>query len=144
MAYKKAVQLNGNNAFTTIDLAWLLGNSPDASLWDPPEALRLARQAVKLAPNTAWSWYTLGLAHYRGGEWKVAIEALKRANELSNGGNASHHFVLAMAHAQLHEQDEARKWYDRATQWMEKNRSDAEEPRRLGAEADKLSELKKK
>jgi hypothetical protein len=44
-------------------------------------------------------------------------------------------FFLAMAHWQLGEKDEARKYYDKAVAWMDKNKPDDEELRRFRAEA---------
>jgi hypothetical protein len=40
-----------------------------------------------------------------------------------------------MAHRQLGHEDEARMWYDKAVDWMEKNRPDHEELQRFRAEA---------
>jgi hypothetical protein len=48
-----------------------------------------------------------------------------------------------MAHWQLGNKEEARKWQDQAMQWTEKNLSQHEGYiRRLGAEAEKVLELK--
>ncbi len=43
-----------------------------------------------------------------------------------------------MAHWQLGEKGEARKWYDKGVEWMEKNKPEDEEPRRFREEAAKL------
>ena len=42
---------------------------------------------------------------------------------------------LAMAHCQLGDEDEARKWYDQALAWRAKNPSDDELCGRMAAEA---------
>ena len=88
---------------------------------------------------------TLGTALYRAGDWKAAIETLERADQLQGGkrlsGNA---FFLAMAHWQLGNKDEARKWYDRAVEWMDKNQPKNEELRRFRAEAAELLEVEEK
>ena len=56
------------------------------------------------------------------GEWKAAIEALKKSDELQSIPIAGlNGFFLAMAHWQLGEKEEARKCYDGAVAWMEKN-----------------------
>jgi hypothetical protein len=47
-------------------------------------------------------------------------------------------FFIAMAHWQLGEHGEARKWYDRAVEWMEKYEPEDEELRRFRAEAEDL------
>ena len=46
-----------------------------------------------------------------------------------------------MAHWQLDHKAEARKWYDQAVEWMEKNRPHDEELRRFRAEAKELLEI---
>ena len=78
------------------------------------------------------------MAHYRAGEWKAAIVALEKSMALRKGGDSFDWFFLAMAHWQLGEKEEARKWYDRAVVWMDKNRPKDEELRRFREEAAKL------
>ena len=75
------------------------------------------------------------MAHYRYGEWKPAIQALRKSMDLRKGGDSSDWFFLAMAHWRLGEKDQARQWYDRAVEWMEKNRAKDEELRGFRAEA---------
>ena len=77
-------------------------------------AVELAKKAVELAPKQGTFWNTLGVAHYRAGDWKAAVAALEKSEELRNGGDSFDWFFLAMAHWQLGEKDEARKWYDQA------------------------------
>ena len=43
-----------------------------------------------------------------------------------------------MAHWQVGNKEEARRWYDKAVEWMEKNKPDDEELRRFRAEAAEL------
>jgi hypothetical protein len=45
---------------------------------------------------------------------------------------------MAMAHGRLDQKDEARRWYDRAVQWMEKNAPQNVELLRFRAEAAEL------
>jgi hypothetical protein len=94
-------------------------------------------------PKEAMYWNTLGVAHYRAEHWKEAIEALTKSMELQKGKLESFDtFFLAMAHWRLDEKEKARQWYDRAVQWMEKNKDQLggnkqwlEELRRFRAEA---------
>lgn len=58
------------------------------------------------------------------------------------GGDAGQWFFLAMAHQQLGEKQQAREWYDRATEWMDKNEPKNEELRCFRAEAFELLKLK--
>ena len=46
-----------------------------------------------------------------------------------------------MAHWQLENRDEARKWYEKAAAWMEKKQSQNEELRRFRAEAAALLKI---
>jgi hypothetical protein len=62
------------------------------------------------------------VALYRAGDWQAAITALSKSNELLGGKMLSFNaFFLAMAHWQKGEKEHARRWYDKATDWMEKN-----------------------
>ena len=59
---------------------------------------------------------------------------------LRQGGDVFDWFFLAMAHWQLGHKEEARRWYDRAVQWTEKNKREDEELGRFQAEARVLFE----
>jgi serine/threonine protein kinase/WD40 repeat protein len=130
--------------------AWLMANNPEAKLRDPAWAVELAQKAVDLCPKQAMYWNTLGVAHYRAGHWKNAIEALTKSMELEKGKLESFDtFFLAMAHWQLDEKEKARQWYDRAVRWLEKNQDQLagnpqypEELRRFRAEAAALLGVK--
>src|SRR5262249_31312816 len=133
------------------NLAWLLATCPDAKLRDPDQAVKLAKKAVKLAPKVGAHWNTLGVAHYRAGDWKGAVGALDKAVELGRGGDAVDHLFLAMAHWKLGNHEEARKAHKLAVTWLEKNKEAlakdkglAEELRGFRAEAEEVLELKKK
>ena len=83
------------------------------------------------------------MAHYRPGDWKAAIEALNKSRQLRQGGDAFDFFFLAMAQWHLGEKAKARRWFDQAVQWMDKNAPQNEELRRFRAEAGQLLERKK-
>lgn len=55
--------------------------------------------------------------------------------ELRAGGSPADCFFLAMARYQRGRKDQARQWYDRAVDTMEKNHSQDDELRRFRAEA---------
>ncbi len=75
-------------------------------------------------------------------DWKAAIEALQKSAALYKGDFLSiNGFFLAMAHWQLGHKDEARDWYDKSVQWMEKNRPDDQELIRFRAQAAALLDL---
>jgi hypothetical protein len=72
------------------------------------------------------------------------VAALEKSLEFGKGGNSCDWFFLAMSHWQLGKKDEARKWYDQAVPWMDKNQPKNEELRRFRREAAELLGLKEK
>ena len=120
-------------------LAWFLATCADASFRNPLRAVDLAEKVVKLDPQNSNSQNTLGVAQYRAGDCKAAIDSLKRSEELQLGTRLGFNgFFLAMAYCQLGEKDEARKWYDQAVDWMDNNQPKDEEMGRFRAEAAEL------
>jgi superkiller protein 3 len=134
-AYTSAIECNPRFASSHNSLAWLLATCPDLKFRNPARAVELGKRAVELSPQEAGVWNTLGVAHYRAGEWQAAIEALEKSMELRTGGDGFDWFFLAMAHWQQGHPDEARQWHDRAVEWMEANQPDDMELRRYRAEA---------
>jgi eukaryotic-like serine/threonine-protein kinase len=102
-------------------LAWALARRPPARAGDAGLAVRLARKAVEWEPEQFAYWNTLGVAHYRDGNWSAAIDALSRSLELSKGGTAADWFFLACIDQQRGKINEARLWYDRAVTWVQRN-----------------------
>jgi tetratricopeptide (TPR) repeat protein len=123
--------------------AWFLATAPNPKNRDGKRAVELAKNAVALAPESGICWNTLGIAYYRAGEWKDAVASLEKAMELRKGGDGTDWFFLAMAHAQQQNKEEARKWYDRATAWMD-NQPENEELRRFRDEAATVLDVKDK
>jgi tetratricopeptide (TPR) repeat protein len=129
-------------------LAWLLATCPDARFRDPARAVGLARQAVALMPKGSFHRYytTLGAACYRAGDPRAALAALSQ----SPSPDAADWLLLAMSHQKLGASEEARRWYDRAIEWLEKNKplldqdkTRAEQLRRFRSEAEEVLEMKK-
>src|SRR5439155_15876758 len=106
-------------------LAWALAACPDPRFGDRKLALELAKKAVQQAPEAGYIWNTLGVAHYRNGNWREAVVALDKSMQLGSGGDSFDRFFLAMAHWQLGNKEQARKWYALGVQWMEKNEQQA-------------------
>jgi serine/threonine protein kinase/cytochrome c-type biogenesis protein CcmH/NrfG len=104
-------------------LAWLLATTADKKLRDPKRAVASAKMAVEMDPKKGGYRNTLGVAHYRNGEWNEAIAALDQSIRLSDGGTGTgtDFFFLAMAHLQLDDQENARLWYDKGIQWMKQH-----------------------
>jgi serine/threonine protein kinase len=118
--YRQAIRLGGDSRSPN-DLAWLLATCPVTEFRDPARAVPLAEQAIRLAPCCGCVWNTLGVAHYRAGNWKAAVTALKKSMELRSGGDSSDWFFLAMAYWRLGDKREAHRWFDRALGEVQKN-----------------------
>ena len=138
-------ELTPNSAEAHNNLAWFLATCPEPKLLNPKRAVGLARKATELARKEGNFFSTLGVAHYRAGNCKAAIEALEKSGQLRNGGDAFDFFFLAMAHWQLGEKEKAREWYQKGIEWTEKNQKLleqknrwAEELHRFRAEAEEL------
>ena len=96
-------------------LAWDLATAHDPQLREPTLAVELASQATRLAPGEAAYWNTLGVAHYRLGEWQKSVKALESAEKLAPGKHdRGRAFFLAMCHQRLGDPATARVHYDRA------------------------------
>jgi tetratricopeptide (TPR) repeat protein len=101
-------------------LAWQLCACPIERLRDPDEAIMWARRGIAVAqgPDEGRIWNTLGVAYYRKGEWRKAIEAQERASRLRPGGPTDdEYFILAMAHWRLGDLAAANDHYDQAIAW---------------------------
>jgi serine/threonine protein kinase/Flp pilus assembly protein TadD len=138
-AYEAALP-DGEYAPARNNLAWLLATCPDPARRDPRRAVELATQARDLS-SQATHWNTLGVAHYRAGDWNAAVAALEKAGELRRGRDAFDGFFLAMAHWKLDHTEQARQLYDTAVRWAEKNRPVDEELGRFRAEAAQLLKI---
>jgi tetratricopeptide (TPR) repeat protein len=141
-AFRRGIELGGDDASTLNGFAWRLVSDPPLAAVRPSWALRMAERAVRLDPQAAHVWNTLGVARCRTGDWGAAIEALEKAEGLAPAKDfALNAFFLAMAHWQKGERDEARSWYDKAVSWTETNRKQDEKLRRFRSEAAALLRL---
>jgi serine/threonine protein kinase/tetratricopeptide (TPR) repeat protein len=137
-AIHEAVRLATDDFDALISLSNFLANCQDPSLRDAPDAVRLAQKATKIRPQSDVAWQCLGWAQYRSAQWQASIEAQERSCALQNGGDEGQWLYLAMAHWQLGHKDEARKWFDRAAEKMEKNTTNNEDMIRARDEASDL------
>ena len=124
------------------EIAWYLAAFPDARFRKPDQAAVLAAQAVSKDRKSGPYWNTLGVARYRQGKWKGAIEALEKAVKFNAGPEPVDDLFLAMAHWQLGEKQEARSWYDKAVETIKQNGKPNNEVRGFQAEAAALLQLK--
>jgi Flp pilus assembly protein TadD len=135
---REAIRLSPIFAQVANNMAWLLATAPDPNQRDGRQSVAVARLAVEAAPTNGKFWNTLGAAQYRAGNFKEAVAALGKSMELRKDGESFDWFFLAMGHWQLGEKEKARKCFDQAVQWMEKNQPKDEELRRFRAEAEEL------
>ena len=68
------------------------------------------------------------------GRWS-RVACNEWSSELRKGGDSADWFFLAMARWRQGDKEQARLWYDRAVQWMEKNQPQDKELPRFRAEA---------
>jgi serine/threonine protein kinase/tetratricopeptide (TPR) repeat protein len=120
-ALEEALKLAPRSALVNNQFAWFLATHADAKFRNPGRAVELAEKVISLAPGNANFLNTLGVARYRLGKWKDSITALSKSVRLG-GGDSNDWFFLAMAHWQLGQKEEARKFFSQAVHWMEKNR----------------------
>jgi serine/threonine protein kinase/tetratricopeptide (TPR) repeat protein len=144
-ACEDALQRDPKNLGVYYRMAEILAGCWDERLSDPRRAVELARKALNPARPDASDgvvsvfWWTLGLAHYRAGDWADAITAAEKAEPwLAGNFRLGNWLVLALAHARLGEFDKARPWYEKAVGWLDRTRSQDPLLRRLRAEADEL------
>jgi serine/threonine-protein kinase len=141
-ALEKALLVDADFASANRDLAWLLATSPDPMLRDAERAVQLAQKAVRQKP-TANYVTTLGVAYYRVGKLREAIENLETATKLPGGHLGECRFFLAMAHAQLGDKEKAKQHYQQALQWMQDHEPNDPELLQFRAEARELLGVKK-
>jgi hypothetical protein len=92
-------------------LAWLLLVS-EPSLRDPARACRLAQEAAAGRPTHHATLKTLGIAYYRTGQRREAVETLRRCIDLHGaGGHPLDWFALAASYASSNNLDAAERCY---------------------------------
>ncbi len=115
--YRRAIEANPDDAAACNNLAWQFVTAPEA-LRDVNAALPLAEKAVRLEPERALYRNTLGVAYYRAGRYREAVEVL-RANldKQEDAALAFDLYFLAMSHHRLDETARARDYFDWAMRW---------------------------
>ena len=115
---RRALEANPNNAKACNDLAWTYLIAPEA-LRDWKAALPVAQKAVQLAPGPMYR-NTLGLAYYRAGRFREAVETLQpNLKDQVDWALAYDLYFLAMSHHQLGESTLARQFHDLAVRWSD-------------------------
>jgi serine/threonine protein kinase/tetratricopeptide (TPR) repeat protein len=88
-AYREACNINPRECDSLKHLAWILATCPDVKLRDSQQAVKNAKKAVELLPGESEVWNTLGVAQYRNGDWKAAVEAFTKSVELKKAVTVS-------------------------------------------------------
>jgi serine/threonine-protein kinase len=132
-----AAELDPYNPSALNSVAWRLATLEDTSLRDPERALEFAERVMALEPNDPDYCSTYGTCLYLTGRYEESIEANERALELSEGFDRDpiEIFYLAMAHAQLGDEDRAREWLERGERLVSESASPPAEMVRFRDEA---------
>jgi tetratricopeptide (TPR) repeat protein len=100
-----------------------------AAVPDPQRPVRLAAGAVSADRKAGRYLHTLGLAHYRAGEFDAAVRRLQESEKVDPrwDGRVVNWLGLALAHHHLGHAEEARRWLDKAVTWIDKHTRPAPE-----------------
>jgi serine/threonine protein kinase len=132
--YRLALLLDPENANAANNLAWSLTSVPEDPWFDPARALALAREAAAREPDQWEFLNTLGVAEFRTGDCKSAIEVLQKS--MSQTGEEAHDlYFLAMSHWLQGNKQEARRFYERAVTLTDYRSPGDPELQRFRAEA---------
>jgi Flp pilus assembly protein TadD len=111
-----------------------LGDRLDLPSQDPARAVELANRVVELQPKDWRRWRTLGIVRYRAGEWKGAVSALEKAQQLLEDDEIARLF-LAMAHWRAGNREQARVCYGHARDLAKATKTPGGDLSRYRAEA---------
>jgi WD40 repeat protein len=140
--YRREWEASPNAAAACNALAWVYLVAPPA-LRDVEAALPLAEKAVRLAPKTVVFRNTLGVAYYRAGRYREAVEVLRPNVENEADSDLAYDlYFLAISHHRLGETARARDYYDWAIRWVSMQRDlnprQRDEQAAIRAEAEEL------
>jgi tetratricopeptide (TPR) repeat protein len=116
-----------SDVYNDNSIAWICVLAPGGTE-DPGWAIRLAEARVGTDPKGAgWTdahLNTLGVALYRAGRYSEAITRLNQAVQAGlQKGMLQDWLFLAMAHARLGHESEARQWFTKAVRELDRLRS---------------------
>jgi tetratricopeptide (TPR) repeat protein len=115
---------SGQTSTWCIYYAFYLCNDTNPKLRDPKLGLAYAKRAAARVSKEAGAWSVLGYAYYRNGGFQEAVTAINKSTGLLIGQpRPQNFFYLAMAYWQLGDKEQARAWYDKGIQHIEKHGS---------------------
>ena len=116
--YQRAVAARPGSADAWNNLAWAYVTAPEP-LRDPAEGLATAEKAVRLDPGNPAYRNTLGVAYYRAGRYRDAIDLLRSNVEAEEDRSLVYDLCfIAMSHQKLGEAPRAREYLSLAQRWM--------------------------
>ncbi|HKI37164.1 MAG TPA: protein kinase [Gemmataceae bacterium] len=102
--------------------AWRLVTGPEGQR-NPARALELIQQAIERQPDNPLFLNTLGVAQYRNGQYAAAVVTLEKSLAAGKGqADGFDLFFLAMCQARVGEPAKAKDCFDRAVNWMERQK----------------------
>jgi tetratricopeptide (TPR) repeat protein len=104
------------------DIAWSLVSGP-SRVRDPAVALPLAQKAVERDRQNAAYRNTLGVVHYRLGNYREAIACLTECVAAKHAMVGYDLYFLAMAHQRLGDAGQAHQYFDQAEAWWQANQN---------------------
>ncbi len=104
---------------------------------NPAQIAGLAEVAVNYLPAEARYWRTLGLAHYRAGDWRQSVQSLTTslAKARPDEDQAATMFCLSMACRRLGQYAESQSWFKKGAKLAAAEKTEDPQTKRLEAEA---------
>jgi len=100
-------------------LVVLLATCPDHTFRRPERAVQLASRSVEAEPENGRWWHLLGVAQYYAGQYRDAVESLKKSMSLRNAGDSFDRLFLALAFWKLGDAQQAQHWYAEAADYID-------------------------
>jgi uncharacterized protein HemY len=88
-----------------------------------------------MSPRNANYWNTLGVAQYRAGDWRSAVNSLDKSMLLRDGGDGFDWYFAAMAYWRLGDKPRADEFFRKAESWRQKEHVTAGELTGIDREA---------
>jgi tetratricopeptide (TPR) repeat protein/roadblock/LC7 domain-containing protein len=102
-------------------LARILALAPHEAT-EPTQAVAILEGEGVVDPRAAWHRHTLAVAYYRAGRFAMAVEHAQKSmkDDPGWGGHVVNWLLLALGHQRQGQEAEARRWLDKAVQWIER------------------------
>jgi tetratricopeptide (TPR) repeat protein len=141
LLYEELLAQRPTIATYSVYLAGLFADCPVEALRNPPRAVEFAQKVLEVELHGSGHWVTLGIAHYRQGEWRAAVSALESGAGKYPPDTGRGLFYLAMSYARLGDQERAQSCYKQATEWMEMNQPRNPDLARWRVEAEEVLKI---